>query len=240
MIKKMFLLGLLACVASTPALAEGTSKEEASGLGAGVVIGALAGGPIGAMIGGAIGAKIGIEFNERNEQVDSLSASLDQSNGQINSLQQNISNLNAEIQSVDAKLQAARDKAKPEVLALLQAGIEMDLLFRTDEYVLADSTGGKLSQLAASVSADPEIQIRLDGFADERGDEAYNQELSVRRVEYVRDLLVNSGIPASRITVTAHGESPAVDRTADSYALERRVSLTLYLGDTPSFASNPR
>jgi outer membrane protein OmpA-like peptidoglycan-associated protein len=240
MIKKTFLLGLLACVVATPALAEGTSKEEASGLGAGIVIGAFAGGPIGAMIGGALGAKIGIEFNERNEQVDSLSASLDHSNGQVSSLQANISKLNAELQSIDNKLQAAREKEKPEVLALLQAGIEMDLLFRTDEYVLADSTGGKLSQLAASVSADPEIQIRLDGFADERGDETYNQELSLRRVEYVRDLLIGSGIPASRITVNAHGESPAVDGTADSYALERRVSLVLYMGDTPSFASNPR
>lgn len=239
MIKKMFLLGLLACVASAPALAEGTSKEEASGLGAGVVIGALAGGPIGAMIGGAIGAKIGIEFNERNEQVDSLSASLDQSNGQINSLQQNISNLNAQIQSVDAKLQAARDKAKPEVLALLQAGIEMDLLFRTDEHVLADSTGGKLSQLAASVSADPEIQIRLDGFADERGDEGYNQQLSRQRVEFVRDQLVAAGIQPSRISVAAHGESPAQDESIDSYALERRVSLTLFVDTTPALAANP-
>ena len=240
MIKKIFLLGLLACVAATPAMAQGTSKEEASGLGAGVVIGAFAGGPIGALIGGALGAKIGDEFHQRNEQVDTLSASLEHSNGQIYSLQGNINALNAEIQSIDSELQAAMAKAKPEVLALLQAGIEMDLLFRTGEYVLADSTGGKLSQLAASVSADPEIQIRLDGFTDERGDESYNQELSERRVEYVRDLLVNNGIPTSRITVNAHGESPAVDATADSYALERRVSLVLYMGDTPSFASNPR
>jgi len=123
---------------------------------------------------------------------------------------------------------------------LLEAGIEIDLLFRTDEYILADPTGKRLGELAASVSANPDIQIRLDGFADERGDETYNQELSERRVEYVRDVLTKSGIPASRISVNAHGESPAIDATADSYALERRVSLTLYMGDTPSFASNPR
>lgn len=240
MLKKTILLGLLASVITAPVLAEGTSKEEASGLGAGVVIGAFAGGPIGAMIGGALGAKIGDEFHQRNEQVDSLSTSLDGSKGRVNSLQTDIQSLNAEIQSIDAELQQAREMAKPEVLALLEAGIEMDLLFRTDEYVLADSTGGRLSQLAASVSANPDIQVRLDGFADERGNEAYNHDLSVRRVEYVRDVLVSSGIPASRISVNAHGEVPAVDATADSYALERRVSLTLYMGDTPSFASNPR
>lgn len=240
MLKKTILLGLLASVVSTPVLAEGTSKEEASGLGAGVVIGAFAGGPIGAMVGGAIGAKIGDEFHQRNTQLDSLSASLDGSRGQVNALQTDIQSLNAKIQSIDDELRRATEMAHPEVLALLEAGIEMDLLFRTDEHVLADSTGGRLSQLAASVSANPDIQVRLDGFADERGDEVYNQELSVRRVEHVRDVLVDSGIPASRISVNAHGEAPAADATADSYALERRVSLTLYMGDTPSFAANPR
>jgi len=240
MFKKTILFGLLASVISTPVFAEGTSKEEASGLGAGVVIGAFAGGPIGAMIGGAIGAKLGDEFHQRNEQVDSLSASLVGSKGQVKTLQTDVQSLNAQIQTIDNELRQAREMANPEVLALLEAGIEMDLLFRTDEHVLADSTGGRLSQLAASVAANPDIQVRLDGFADERGDAAYNQELSVRRVEYVRDVLVNSGIPASRISVNAHGEAPAVDATADSYALERRVSLTLYMGDTPSFASNPR
>ena len=240
MLKKIILTGLLVSVAAAPALAQGNSKERASGLGAGVVIGAMAGGPIGAMIGAALGAKVGDEFHERNEQVATLSSSLDGSNNQISSLRGDIQSLNAEIQSIDNQLRQARDMAKPEVLALLEAGIEMDLLFRTDEHVLADSTGGRLGHLAASVAANPDIQIRLDGFADERGDATYNQQLSARRVEHVRDVLVNSGIPATRISVNAHGESPAVDASVDSYALERRVSLTLYIGDTPSFAANPR
>lgn len=240
MLKKIILIGIMASVVSTPALAEGTSKERVSGLGAGVIIGAFAGGPIGAMVAGALGAKLGDEFHERNDKVDTLTASLNGSTSQINSLQSDVESLNVEIQSINNDLRQARAMAKPEVLALLEAGIEMDLLFRTDEYVLADSTGGRLGQLAATVAADPDIQVRLDGFADERGDEAYNQELSVRRVEYVRDVLVGSGIPASRISLNAHGEATAIDASADSYALERRVSLTLYMGDTPSFAANPR
>jgi hypothetical protein len=39
--------------------------------------------------------------------------------------------------------------------------------------------------------------------------------------------------------MSAHGESPAQDDTIDSYALERRVSLTLFLDQTPSVAANP-
>ena len=127
MLKNTILIGLLASVISTPAFAEGPSREEASGLGVGVVIGGFAGGPIGAIIGGALGVKIGDEFYQRNEQVDSLSASLDGSNGKIVSLQSDIKSLNGEIRSIDSALQQAREMAKPEVLALLEAGIEMGL-----------------------------------------------------------------------------------------------------------------
>lgn len=240
MIKKTVLIGLVMSLATAPAFADGASKEESAGVGIGAVIGGVTGGPLGAIIGATFGAKIGDEFNERNESVDSLSASLGGSKGKVASLERDISALQGEIRSRDGELQQARELAKPQLLTLLQAGIEMDLLFRTDEHVLSDSTSVKLQQLASSLAANPEIQIRLDGFADERGNEEYNRELSVKRAEHVRDVLVNAGIPAARIDVSAHGESPAIEQNADSFALERRVSLTLYMGDTPSFAATPR
>ena len=62
---------------------------------------------------------------------------------------------------------------KPSILegslALMQAGIEMDLLFRTDEYALADTTGDRLAALARDVAQMRDIRVQLDGFADERG-----------------------------------------------------------------------
>ena len=112
-------------------------------------------------------------------------------------------------------------------------------MFRTDEDVLADTTGGKLQKLATTLAAMQDVQIQLDGFADERGDATYNQQLSVRRADHVRDILLANGISASRIQVNAHGESPAPDSNVDSYALERKVSLTLYVDESTSFASNP-
>lgn len=240
MFRKTVFLGLLASVISFPAFAEGTSKEEAAGVGLGVVIGAAAGGPIGAIVGAALGAKVGDELYQRDHEAETLAASLDGSQSHVATLEKNIISLNGDIRSMDGELKKIREFARPELLALLAAGIEMDLLFRTDEDVLVDTTGGKLGQLAASLAANSDIRIRLDGYADERGDAAYNQDLSLRRVEHVRDLLVANGIPGTRITTDAHGETPAVDANIDSYALQRRVSLILYMSDTPSFASNPR
>ena len=233
-------VSLTAAAAAVPAFAEGTSKEEAAGVGLGAVIGAAAGGPVGAIVGAALGAKVGDELYQRDHEVEVLTASLDGSEIRVADLEKSIISLNGEIRSRDGELKEIREFAKPELMELLTAGIEMDLLFRTDEDVLTDTTGGKLGQLAASLAANPDIQIRLDGYADERGDAAYNQELSSRRVGNVRDLLVANGIPGTRITVNAHGEAPAVDTNIDSYALQRRVTLMLYMSDTPAFASNPR
>ena len=241
MFKKTLLAGLVLSLSVTPAMAAGNpSKEEATGVGAGLVIGAIAAGPVGGIIGAALGAKLGDEFHERNESVDSLSASLSGSQAAVAGLERDILALQSEVRTRDMALRDAEERARPELQALLQAGIEMDLLFRTDEHVLADATGARLQALAASLVANPDIRIRLDGYADERGDEVYNQGLSARRVEHVREVLAAAGVPADRISVNAHGESPATEQTTDSFALERRVSLTLYIDQGQSFASNPR
>ena len=85
------------------------------------------------------------------------------------------------------------------------------------------------------------VRVRLDGFADERGDAAYNQEaFSSLRAEAVRDALVAAGVSRrTRIEVNAHGESASPDDSIDSYALERKVSLTLFVDESPSFAATP-
>ena len=238
---KIILLSLVFSLTAAPAFANGagSSKEESVGVGVGAAIGAIAGGPVGMIVGAAFGAKVGDEFNERNTEVDSLSSSLTSSKSRVSQLEGDVDALNGEIDGLGADLQRMQDASRPELLNLMKAGIEMDLLFRTDEHVLADATGNRLKQLAVTLAAMSDVQIQLDAFADERGDEAYNQDLSAKRAEHVRDVLVTYGFPTSRITVEAHGESPATDENIDSYAFERKVSLTLYVEENPSFAANP-
>ena len=230
---KIILAGLIASLTAVPAFAEGGSKEEGIGVSLGATIGAFAGGPAGFIVGAALGAKLGDQMHQRDEEVDSLSASLQGSQNRVNELE-------GDVDTLAENLQRLQEESRPELLSLLQAGIEMDLLFRTDEHVLADTTGSRLQELAASLATMPDVFVQLDGFADERGDAAYNQMLSDRRAAHVKDVLVANGIPAERISVKAHGESPAADDNVDSFAFERKVSLMLYIENSPSFASNPK
>jgi outer membrane protein OmpA-like peptidoglycan-associated protein len=222
---------LLTTLAVAPAEAAiTTSKQEAVGIGTGAVVGAAAGGPIGFIVGAAIGAKIGDNWHARSEQIDTLTSSLEQSNATTVVLERDIDTLTDEI----SRLRAV---ARPELVSLLQAGIAMDLLFRTDEAALVDTTGDRLSQLASTLASLPHIRIQLDGFADERGDEDYNLKLSEQRVAFVRDLFVTAGVNPTRISVSAHGESVAQDPSVDSYALERRVTVKLFINESPFVAS---
>jgi len=220
-------------LAASPAMAAAkASKEENIGVGSGAVIGAAAGGPVGLILGAAIGAKLGDNWHKKNDQLDKLEGSLDESRATVADLELDLDTLGGEIENL-------RDVARPELVSLMQAGIAMDLLFRTDEAALADTTGDRLAQLAGTLATMPEIRIQLDGFADERGDEQYNFELSEKRVEFVRGQFVAAGVHPDRINISAHGESVAQDENIDSYALERRVSVKLFIDDTPSVAANP-
>jgi len=228
----VFVISVIALLSATPVLAADSPKEERIGVGTGAVIGAAAGGPVGFIIGAAIGAKIGDKMHKKNESIDSLSVSLDDSRDQVASLNKDIDTLGSEIERI-------QQVTHPEAVNLLQAGIAMDLLFRTDEYTLADTTGGRLAELAGMLATMPDIRIQLDGFADERGDKDYNLVLSQKRVEFVRDQLVAAGIDAARIQTSAYGEATAQNPDVDSYALERRVNMTVFIDNSPSFASNP-
>ena len=212
--------------------AQKASKEETIGVGSGAIVGAIAGGPVGFIIGAAVGAKIGDSIHKKNENIENLEASVASSTSEADRLASDVNTLNREIDRL-------QNVARPELVSLLQAGIAMDLLFRTDESVLADTTGDRLVQLAGTLAGMSDIYIQLDGFADERGDDAYNQRLSERRVEFIRGQLIAAGVHPDRIDVNAHGESAAQDETLDSYALERRVSVTLFIDNTPSLAANP-
>ncbi|HUK31036.1 MAG TPA: OmpA family protein [Candidatus Acidoferrum sp.] len=58
---------------------------------------------------------------------------------------------------------------------------------------------------------DPEAKLSLAAYADERESREYNQALSERRGQSVKDFLVAEGIPAEKITFVAHGEDNPLD-----------------------------
>ena len=71
----------------------------------------------------------------------------------------------------------------------------------------------------------PNVTVTIEGHCDERGTREYNLALGERRAQAVKNVLVASGIPASRISTISYGkERPAVvGSTEDAYAQNRRA-----------------
>ena len=224
---------------TTAAHAETASKEESLGFGTGGVIGAVAGGPAGFIIGAAIGAKIGDTLHGKNETISSLDAERRDAEISVHALRRDVDALSSSLDESTATVDRLERTAHPELVSLMQAGVELDLLFRTDEASLLADTEQRLAALGSRLAGMPGLKIHLDGFADERGGQAYNQRLSEKRIAYVRERLVAAGVDPLRISEIAHGEVPAADANEDSYALERRVNLRVFIDTDAAFAANP-
>jgi OOP family OmpA-OmpF porin len=66
----------------------------------------------------------------------------------------------------------------------------------------------KLDNITAALQADPSISdVDITGYADRLGSDQYNQRLSERRANAVRDYLVGKGIAASRLKAYGKGEA---------------------------------
>jgi outer membrane protein OmpA-like peptidoglycan-associated protein len=59
---------------------------------------------------------------------------------------------------------------------------------------------------------DPNAKLSLSAYADERGEDKYNQALSELRAQRVKDFLVSEGIPADKIDTSARGEENPLDK----------------------------
>ena len=84
-----------------------------------------------------------------------------------------------------------------------------------------------LSQHARFMQAHPEVVLRLEGHADQRGTGGYNLALGEYRAIAVRTILEAYGVDGSRISVVSFGEEqPAVEgNTEEAFKLNRRVEL---------------
>jgi OmpA family/PEGA domain len=63
---------------------------------------------------------------------------------------------------------------------------------------------------------DPDAKMSLGGYTDDRGTDKYNDSLSERRVQLVKDFLVSQGIAAEKIDISAYGKQKPLDKTTVS------------------------
>jgi outer membrane protein OmpA-like peptidoglycan-associated protein len=104
-----------------------------------------------------------------------------------------------------------------------------DVLFDTGSYTLKPGAREKLAKISGIVLAHPGLNLQIEGHTDSVGTDEFNQQLSERRADSVRDFLAEQGVPASSITAHGFGKTQPVasNDTAEGRQRNRRVELVV-------------
>ena len=104
--------------------------------------------------------------------------------------------------------------------------VELDVKFDFDKAQVKPESYGDIKNLADFLTQYPQTTTVVEGHTDSVGSDAYNQTLSERRANAVRDVLGNQyGVGSDRVNAVGYGETrPVADNTsADGSAVNRRV-----------------
>ncbi|WP_346838832.1 OmpA family protein [Microbulbifer sp. SAOS-129_SWC] len=195
-----------------------TPAKQATVFTGAAVAGAAVGGPVGFIAGALGGAWLGEQIKHA-EEADMLASQLAESRTELGNL----------AQQLDSTRLSAND-ANELALDTLQ----FQLMFTTGDDQLQDGQRAQLAALADFLNRHPRLQVQLEGRADPRGSDGYNNVLSDQRALSVEHALEEYGVDATRISRRALGAtySKATRGDADAYALERRVDIHFSLPES--------
>jgi outer membrane protein OmpA-like peptidoglycan-associated protein len=104
-----------------------------------------------------------------------------------------------------------------------------DVLFDTGKYDLKQEARERLAKLTGIVLAHPGLHLSVEGYTDNVGTEDFNQELSEKRAQAVRQYLIDQGLDPGSVTSQGFGMSNPVasNDTPDGRQKNRRVEIVI-------------
>lgn len=133
--------------------------------------------------------------------------------------------------------QALRDKLREQLNLILVTRdtargliVNMsDVLFDFNQASLKPGAKEKLARVSGILLAYPTLHLSVEGHTDSVGSDEYNQKLSQRRADAVRDYLTSNGINAANVQAMGMGKGSPVasNDTAAGRSQNRRVEMVV-------------
>jgi outer membrane protein OmpA-like peptidoglycan-associated protein len=204
------------CLAAVAAIALAACQQS------GVGNRTLAGAGLGALGGGAIGVLFGDDANDRRNNAligaglgaltgGSIGYYMDQQEQQ---LRQNLAGSGVQVtRQGDA----------------INLNLPGNVTFATDSATIQPQFFPALNSIANTLQQYPQTVIDIAGHTDSTGSQAYNQQLSERRANAVKQYLVGQGVMPNRILAAGFGENRpvATNQTAQGRQANRRVDIQI-------------
>jgi outer membrane protein OmpA-like peptidoglycan-associated protein len=116
-----------------------------------------------------------------------------------------------------------------------------DVLFDTGSYTLKPGAREMLAKISGIVLAHPGLNLQIEGHTDSVGSDEFNQQLSERRADSVRDFLAQQGVSASSIAARGFGKTQpvATNDSPEGRQRNRRVEIVVNGEAIGSGAASP-
>ena len=115
-----------------------------------------------------------------------------------------------------------------ETVEYLAAGVPDRVFFATNKSSLTTASRATFRKQATFLRKNKNLNVTIEGHADERGTREYNLALGERRANAAKDYLMTYGISSDRITVLSYGKERPVDSGSNPLAWSKnRRSVTV-------------
>lgn len=107
---------------------------------------------------------------------------------------------------------------------VLSATFKGDIFFDSNSSTLKPGAYSEIDRISNVLNNYPQTTIRVEGHTDSTGPEDYNQRLSEKRAETVKNALIQRAVDPKRIVAVGYGESQPI---SSDNATNRRVSIVI-------------
>ena len=115
-----------------------------------------------------------------------------------------------------------------ETVEYLASGVPDRIFFATNKSSLTTASRATLRKQANYLRKNKNLNVTIEGHADERGTREYNLALGERRANAAKDYLMTYGISSDRISVLSYGKERPVDGGSSPLAWSKnRRSVTV-------------
>ena len=115
-----------------------------------------------------------------------------------------------------------------ETVKYLASGVPDRVFFATNKSSLTTASRATLRKQATYLRKNKNLNVTIEGHADERGTREYNLALGERRANAAKDYLMTYGISGNRISVISYGKERPVDSGSNPLAWSKnRRSVTV-------------
>ena len=115
-----------------------------------------------------------------------------------------------------------------ETVKYLASGVADRIFFATNKSSLTTASRATLRKQATYLRKNKNLNVTIEGHADERGTREYNLALGERRANAARDYLMTYGISGKRISVISYGKEKPINPASTPLAWsQNRRSVTV-------------